>query len=286
MSYRYTNRKPIGKILVVDPDQSSKALVFDALKVFLPVLDLDDNNVQALAGIGRLKFQQGRSEEASVYLRIANNQAPGNVERLCALGEIELSQFEAEGAKDHFAAALIHDPDSDVANAGFLIANNLEQYITNYAQTSHWRSFASMCNTVGVFLVREGDIEAGIEQYSAAMKFLRDDATKSRVAFNLGLGYLRWNKPKDAINWLSKAMVGADDDVSRKKVSRYLDLARAYAAEQLEPQILADSPNLDNYALSQDKMVVGGVGFTLTTGESLADDLLGDESEMSLFDDV
>jgi len=65
--------------------------------------------------------------------------------------------------------------------------------------------FASLMNTMGIAYVRNGNFARGIAQYQAALSFLSTGADRSRVAFNLGLAFLRWGKSAAALTWFQRS---------------------------------------------------------------------------------
>jgi tetratricopeptide (TPR) repeat protein len=191
----------------------------EAEMIYKRILDQDNACVQALGGLGRLCYLQGKPKDAAVYLRIAHNVSGGDLERLCMLGEVELSQLETKEAAERFREVLKYDPEHAKAQAGITLATNIEEFVAQYAMGDQLRSFASIANAVGVFLVRDGDVGKGIEQYKAACQFLRDEETRGRVYFNIGLGFLRWSRPEEALKWFYQAMQAGPR--TRDKASHY-----------------------------------------------------------------
>lgn len=175
-----------------------------AEKCLRQVLDSDPESILALNELGKLLFRSGDTRGARDALRIAQRFSPQNFQRLCLLGEVELNLSEPEAARRYFDQALQLDPESKKARAGKTLAENaMSVQVTAGEQISH--SFASMLNTVGVALVRSGRIDKGIEQYQASLAFIRDNNNAARVAFNVGLGYLRSGQPHKALPWFQKS---------------------------------------------------------------------------------
>ena len=77
----------------------------------------------------------------------------------------------------------------------------VEEFLAHNALHIANRNFASMCNSVGISMIRSQKMPQGIEQYRLALQFLGFSFTGGRVAFNLGLGYLKWGKYHEALEW-------------------------------------------------------------------------------------
>lgn len=121
------------------------------------------------------------------------------------LGEVEAAQQEFESARGYFKQALSVDTDSKKAQAGIELCNSVEDFVAHNARYDVGNNFASMCNTVGISLIRSKKMAEGIAQYQSALNFLGTGFTGGRVAFNLGLGYMKWSKFEESQKWFSKA---------------------------------------------------------------------------------
>lgn len=189
------------------------------------VLKVDPDSVLAMNELGKAYHLLGEHDEALSVLRAANAMSPQNIQRLCMLGEIKLNMNDPESAQAYFAKALSLDSENRPAAAGHKISSNLLQSSTEAPLLGGEagadpqpviRSFASLANTLGIAMVRSGSFAKGIEHYKAAMVFLRQDDDKARVAFNLGLGFLRWGKPTEALPWFQRsARAGKDTGFAR-----------------------------------------------------------------------
>jgi CheY-like chemotaxis protein/Flp pilus assembly protein TadD len=176
-----------------------------AEKILRGVLKLDDGCVVAMNEMGKSLHLLGRHEEALDVLRLANKISPQNVQRLCLLGEVELNVADPENARAYFEKALEIDGDAPKAKSGVVIADNMAEMLAAPDPMQVPSSFASILNTMGIALVRNGQFARGIEQYQAAMAFIRSKDDTARVAFNLGLGFLRWGKANEALPWFKKS---------------------------------------------------------------------------------
>jgi CheY-like chemotaxis protein/Flp pilus assembly protein TadD len=172
------------------------------------VLDLDDACVMAMSELGKVLHLSGRHKEALDVLQQASRLSPQNLSRLCLIGEVELNLKDPESARAHFQKALELDPHDVKAKAGITVAGNMIEMdelvkAPDAGQVPH--AFASLLNTMGIAYVRNGQYSRGIEQYRAALAFLHVRNDSARVAFNLGLGYLRWGRPNEALPWFQKS---------------------------------------------------------------------------------
>lgn len=212
----------------------------DAEALFRRALDRESGSTRMLGGIGRSLYLQGKHGEALGYLRSAARECPTNINRLCIIGELELSNFNVNAASKRFDEALALDCDLPVAKAGATLCSNLKDFVSSRAGKALPRDMASVCNAVGVTLVRDKAYDRGIAQYQAALALLRDDLSLARVMFNLGLAYLRMKRYDDAKAWFEKASAKGGTGVP--KAAAYLKLLgkRGPHDRPSEPQFCED----------------------------------------------
>jgi len=169
------------------------------------VLALDENSIIAMNELGKTFHLLGRHKQALDVLRQATRLSSQNIQRLCLIGEVELNLKDPESARTFFEKALEFDPDDAKAKAGLVVSGNLKEMLEAPNPMQVPQSFASILNTMGITMVRNQNFSKGIEQYRSALAFLHDGTDVGRVAFNLGLGYLRWGKPHEALPWFQKS---------------------------------------------------------------------------------
>lgn len=179
----------------------------------------------------KLLLQMGRLKEAVVVLEKAQEIAPLDVNRLCLLGNIEMQEIEPGKAAESFRAALRIDPQHEEAQAGKLLAKNTADYLTRSDVTRIPDNFASLLNAIGISIVRQKNYEEGISHYESAMKFVSDPERQAKLAFNLGLGYLRWNKPDEAKVWFDKSFTLSKGRYEKARVQ----------AEKIEKNVVIES---------------------------------------------
>jgi tetratricopeptide (TPR) repeat protein len=169
------------------------------------VLKDEPNSVAAIGELGKVVFQLGDLKQSKRILRLANRLSPENLKRLCLLGEIDLNLQKPEEARKYFESALNIDSDDKIANSGYTISTNMEHHLVNHNKHSIPQSFASLLNIIAITQVKSGEFQDGIDQYKASLSFLTANIVIAKVAFNVGLGFMRWSKPEHALPWFIKS---------------------------------------------------------------------------------
>ena len=198
------NPGPIG--LLIAEALIAHNFLEQAVHLYKLLLTKDGNNLRAMNGLGRVLYRLGRPDEAAAHLRIAWRECQLNIARLCMLGELDIGNLDVDSARRHFANALSIDQEDSRAKAGIELCTTLNDHIQHNAGAALPRSFASICNTLAVSLVRAGDFTKGIDQYKAALQLLSEPYTGAQVMFNLGMAYVRWSKPLEAKPWFEAAV--------------------------------------------------------------------------------
>ncbi len=196
---------PIPLALIAARRLVKDRMVKSAEAILRSVLKVDDGCIIAMNELGKALHFQGKHKQAIDVLREANKLSPQNLNRLCLMGEVELNLKDPDSAKAYFAKALSLDADHPVAQSGIVVADNMKSLLSTPSAAHLTLSFASILNTSGIALVRTGQYQKGIDQYRSAMNFLHSSSDAARVAFNLGLGFLRWGKPTDALPWFQRS---------------------------------------------------------------------------------
>lgn len=196
----------------------------DAEKIFKGVLKVSPDNVTAMTELAKILHRMNRPAESFRLLQKASAASPHNIERLCMLGEVGLDLKNVTLAKEYFANALKIDKEHQVAQAGLKVADNLADFVKSSGAQSLSDQFSSNLNIVGITLVRNNEIERGIEQYRAAMCFVRDKNVRARLYFNLGMAYLRKQSLGEAKKCFRTATRLADSGF--KKPAEYLKRIR------------------------------------------------------------
>jgi CheY-like chemotaxis protein len=243
--------------------------LLDAAKNVLQlIIQKDDKCVPALSDLGKILHMQGEHHTALDQLRMANRLSPHNLKRLCLLGEVELNLNDTDAARTYFAKALVIDSVDPMAQAGMVVAENMSEFVPATKVQDVGRSFASLMNTMGITLIRNGQYSRGIEQYRSALYFLEQAEDSAKVAFNLGLGFLRWGRPQDALPWFRKSeqLIGS----SESKSANYV---RMLISKMSTPLAVAPAPATANAgkvsAFSKVNRAVGGDGVAAAEDDSI-----------------
>lgn len=227
------NPKPLavfaGRLL------TDKGRTHEAEVLFRRILEVDENNVMAMNELGKLLYRNGKIKEALNTLQLAKHLSPHNMERLCLIGEAELSQHNPEAARAAFSQVLAVDQQDSKARAGLTLADNAAAFFADaHASVSITKNFASLMNTIGITKVRTGAIEEGLAQYQAAMPFINNNLDLAKLMFNMGLGFLRKKDLEQAIEYFQKSIEQGGTDF--KKAEEYV--------RRLKPQIKTATPTV------------------------------------------
>jgi len=196
---------PIPLAVLASRRMIRKGMLKTAEKVLRGVLKVDDTCIVAMSELGKVLHLMGRHKQSLEVLRHASNLSPQNLSRLCLMGEVELNLKDPESAKAYFDRVLEIDDGHEVARAGVVVAENMAEALESPSALGVATNFASLMNTMGIAYVRNGQYARGVEQYRSAIAFLHSTGESARVAFNLGLGYLRWGKPSEALGWFQRS---------------------------------------------------------------------------------
>ena len=161
-------------------------------------------------------------KEAYRYLKAADGISPDNLGRICTLGELELQARQGNKALETFERGVKLDPLSAKAQAGKVVAKNLQDYLAQKPPTIS-KTFACLMNSIGISKVQGGDIEDGITHYKSALSFLGDPDNKTKVMFNIGYGYLREGDYEAAVHWFDQSYSESSNSFEKAlKYSRLL----------------------------------------------------------------
>ncbi len=194
-----------------------------AESIYKLVFEKDKKNLTAMTELSKIFYRSGRTSEAELLLSRAVHLSPESIERLCLLGEIGLTLKDTEKARAYFKNALNIDHEDLKAKAGLKLADNMTEHLqtVEHGHDSLSNILASNLNTIGISYIKRKEIEKGIEQYKAALCFIYDDPTLSKLHFNLGLAYMRQHNAQEAKNWfLTAKTLSSEIDL---KADRYLN---------------------------------------------------------------
>lgn len=213
------------------------------------------DSILALNALGKIALARGDNKSAKKYLTAAMSKSPDNIERLCSLGDICLQDMEIDKASQLFSKALALDDAHTRAKNGKSHSKNVSIWLDQIQDIP--TSYASMLNSMAISLARSGQFQECIDHYKQALKIVSDDKLKSKLSFNLGLGYARWRKHHLAKEWFQKSI---DYDPAFKKAGVYLEKTSAMDFNEPLFEEFESSPDiaLDVSELMQSEIVSTG----------------------------
>lgn len=261
----------------------------EAEAILRKALNRDDRKLPVIAELGKVLIAAGKTQEAVQLLNHARNFSPHNVDRLLTLGEVNLRNLNPKQAKALFAEVIGIDADDAKANQGIVVAQNIEDYLTFDKGETVSLNFASLLNVIGISLVRSGKHAEGIKQYEAAMRFVHADQDSSKLAFNLGLGYMRWGKPETAKKWFEKSTAAGSTIVAkagayiRKLEEKYPSLKEAQLESTNADSVVVSAQNVSSAPVEIGGDESFGNGGNMPLNDSLNFSNEGDDGEEDIF---
>ncbi len=203
---------PLPLLLMIGRFLSREKRWDEAYELFRSVVDENPKHVLALNELGKVLHAKGRHKEAIQVLSEADILSPANIKRICHIGELQLNDWRVQDAKKNFERALSVDARWERAQHGHRLSTNVFEYMQQYnMQEAIPKSFASLLNSMGIIKVRNGELQEGVQHYESALNFIRDVDARSKVMFNMGLGYLRHRLGSKALLWFMRsAKVGSN----------------------------------------------------------------------------
>lgn len=191
-----------------------------AERILQHLSNIDPKNISALNELAKVYIKDSRSKEAHKLLKRAQLLNPHNTQRLCSLGRLELKMQNMDAAEEAFQKAHKLDQEDKKATFGIKLAHTMkEQARRTGGKVSIAEGYASLLNTIGISMIREGKMDEALQSYQQAYNYLNSDLLKSKVSFNIALGLLRNKVFTDAHQWFM---------VSEKHGKKAFSKARPY----------------------------------------------------------
>ena len=178
-----------------------------AQKILELALTKAPSSLAVKSELGKVLLLKGDYAKSRSLLMDAFEQSPNNLERICALGELELRQRNTDSAQSHFELAEAIDPDDEEVEGGIVLCKNVSQYLKSVDALTLPGTFAGMLNAIGISMVKEKKFDAGIEHYQSALHHISGEVAQSKISFNIGLAFEKMNRQSDAISWFQKSLV-------------------------------------------------------------------------------
>lgn len=236
----------------------------DAEGMFKIASQQKDTQLMALGELGKTYLFSGKNKEAKTVLMRVLEASPNNIERLCNLGNLSLKEMDTEGADAYFSKAQEIDKKDEHAIRGKNLMFNIKEYMHENEQIP--ASYASLLNAIGVSFVRAGDLEKGIEHYKSALEYIEDKKSQAKLSFNLGLGYAKWKKIPESIDWFEGAKKLLPD---YERADHYVQLLKAKQASEL--------PRKGTKIEEEERTDLVDNNFSPATSDDRSDDASGEE---------
>lgn len=204
------------------------------------------NSLIVMTEMGQLKLHQNDHQAAAQLFESAQRLSPENVSRLCLIANTRLQALQFEEAQKAFATALRIDRTNPEARKGQKLTEQLEEFQRANPGLEGSKNLVSLLNGVGITMVRSGNISEGLKHYKNAWRYIFGEEAKSRLAFNIGLAYIREKSPRQAYRWFCKSAELSDNSFEKaiaykdkllKKFPQYKIIAEQDLAEEVSEEL-------------------------------------------------
>lgn len=183
----------------------------DALLQLKGMDSKDPPYLRGLHLMARCLMKKGEYERAIELMTKANLFNPHNATRLVDIGKAYLQLDNLTEAREQFDTALELSPGDRDAAIGkgqcYLMEDDVNEALSLLKEVAGGAELASIFNISAIMSMRQKRFETGMNLYQAAIKALGEDSKiHAKLAFNMGLGYQRWNKPEEASQCFDKAL--------------------------------------------------------------------------------
>jgi tetratricopeptide (TPR) repeat protein len=188
-------------------------------------IELDKNNVDALAKLGKVQVQEGSADQALALYQQSIKDNPREVAFYILCGELYEAKKDWEQAKSMYQQALSVSPDHPLAsnNLAYVI---LEQggnvdVAMGMAQTARrgMPDSPNAADTLGWAYYQKGIYQSAISQFQEALRLSekRGGPEDADVHYHLGLAYQKTNQPALARQQLEKAVKLSPNNAEARK---------------------------------------------------------------------
>ncbi|MFW7380642.1 MAG: tetratricopeptide repeat protein [Oligoflexus sp.] len=182
----------------------------DAADVVDQMLAIDPDNMRALHLHARILLKQGDHEQALALLGDLCERGALNLDRLVDLGQCLMNLDQVDEASRQFDEALEINEHSKKAAVGKsqceLLKGNINEAVLLMRQIADDKEVAAIFNNTAILCMRRQQFVKGLSLYKAAVsQVLHNPRIQARITFNIGIGYLRWGKKKEAVIAFTRA---------------------------------------------------------------------------------
>jgi tetratricopeptide (TPR) repeat protein len=177
-------------------------------------VELDKNNVNAVAKLGQVQVAKGSIPEAIATYQRALKDNPHQVTFYILMGELYDAQHDAGNAKQAYQKALELDSNNPLAsnNLAYLLLQNggdVDQAVS-LAQTARHSSPDSpgFADTLGWALYHKGYYQQSIDLFQEALQLAvkGNGPDNPNVHYHLGLAYQKTGQPEQAKKELERVL--------------------------------------------------------------------------------
>lgn len=228
----------------------------EAKVILASILKENPNCLSAYSELGKILIDDGEYKKAIRLLNAAQAKSPDNLDRLSDIGDATMLQYDFQAAINFYKQCAQKDPGNPKYNAKLTIATNLQQFDGINFSDVLANSYIGLLNGLGVALIREGKFNEGMIHYNNLLTLIDEPIKKAKLAYNIGLGYLKWKRPKDSLHWfkdsaefLDLASEGEDFNKPLEYIEKMLANPRAYglSPEEIKTILQTDSSQAVNY---------------------------------------
>jgi len=186
--------------------------------------DFRDSDVLYQAGMYSLSV--GKRAQARTRLEEVVARDPGDFEALNALGIVDMEEGNLDGAKIHFEAALAVNPKhrGSLLRLSALLDRQGDELARTYFERAlkAWPFDPEVSFNCGVFLVRSGEQERGLEQLKRASN-LADDSLFEPAHFALASIHAQSGGVDEARRYLREIVLRTRDPSALQRAQSMID---------------------------------------------------------------
>ncbi|MGF1670538.1 MAG: tetratricopeptide repeat protein, partial [Balneolaceae bacterium] len=185
----------------------------------------------ALAELGRIRFEQGKYQDAERYFsRLAEQGTRYSQEANLGLGNVNLAMNQNSIARTHFEQVLASNPNNDVAKNGLakilMNENKYEEARTIFREVverSNTQPGAEAQYYIGKTFQQQGNFDNALEEYSRVeVLYEAFDIWVGEAQYSTAEIYIRQGRRGDAISLLNSIVEKFPGTVPARKAQRLL----------------------------------------------------------------
>ena len=199
------NPQPLSICLMIARYLRKMENYHDAGEFAKKAMMYDRKSLAAMTEMAKILHLQGYLEGATKMLRMASQISMQNLDRLCLLGELELTSGKPDDARRAFAQALDLDEENQKAKKGLELSDRVQDFQES-TQESIPHTLAGIANVVAIALAKRGKLKEALDTYQASLSFLTDRSEQAKIWFNMGVCCLKNGYPKKGMSMLEKSV--------------------------------------------------------------------------------